>query len=378
MAVIYLDNAATTYRKPAPVIKSIIRHTVFNSVNSGRGAHRLSMRGNMLISNTADSVASLFNIDDSTRLAFTQNATYALNLAINGVLSDGGHSIITSMEHNSVLRPIHRLGNYTIVSADRYGFVDPNDIEKSIKRDTKLIACTHISNVCGSIQPIEEIGKIAKERGLVFLVDAAQSAGVASIDVKKQHIDMLAFSGHKGLMGPLGTGGLYVGDGIKIKPYITGGTGSYSKSPIQPEDFPDMLHSGTLNTPAIAALGTATDFVAHIGIDKILQHERKLASLLISHLQNIDGVKILGTLDLQKRNGTVAFTVNGKASQNVASELSEKYNIAVRGGWHCAYLAHKTLGSEAFGAVRASVGFYNSKKDILRLADAVREIANSD
>ncbi len=373
--MIYLDNAATSYKKPQEVISSIIKHTISDSVNSGRGSHKLSLRGSYLISDTQDSIAELFNIDDPSRIAFTQSATYALNLAINGVLLNGGNAIVTSMEHNSVLRPIHRLGNYTVVRANNEGFVNPDDIKKAIRPDTKLIVCTHISNVCGSIQPIQAIGRLARERGILFLVDAAQSAGILNIDVNTQNIDLLAFSGHKGLMGPLGTGGLYVGERVHLLPYITGGTGSYSKSLTQPEDLPDMLHSGTLNTPAIAGLGTAAKFINRNGTERILTHERQLAAYIIQKLKKVDNLTILGTEDMNRRNGTVAFTLDGIESQKVALELSERYNIAVRGGWHCAYLAHETLGSDKSGAVRASIGFFNSAKDIDKLVDAVGKIA---
>lgn len=372
--MIYLDNAATSYHKPQQVVTSFINHTISDSVNSGRGSHKLSLRGSMLISDAADSLARLFNIDDPSRIAFTQNATHALNLAINGVLQKGGNAIVTSMEHNSVLRPVHRLGNYTIVQADGKGFVSPADIIKAIRPDTKLVICTHVSNVCGSIQPIEEIGRIARERGILFLVDAAQSAGICNIDVNEQNIDLLAFSGHKGLMGPLGTGGLYVGERASLMPYITGGTGSYSKSLMQPEELPDMLHSGTLNTPAIAALGTAADYIYRIGTERILSHEQILSGYLIKSLEDIDSVHILGSDDIKTRNGTVAFMVGSLDSQSVAHELSEHYNIAVRGGWHCAYLAHKTLGSSEKGAVRAGIGFFNTKGEIDRLVYAVKEI----
>lgn len=373
--MIYLDNAATSYQKPHEVMASLIRHSMSDSVNSGRGSHKLSLRGSMLISDAQDSLAALFNIDDPSRIALTQNATYALNLAINGVLQNGGHAIVTSMEHNSVLRPVHRLGNYTVVRADRNGIVDPDSIRKAIKPDTKLIVCTHASNVCGSIQPIDLIGAIAREKDILFLVDAAQSVGVVDIDVKAQNIDLLAFSGHKGLMGPLGTGGLYVGERVHLIPYVTGGTGSYSKSLIQPSDLPDMLHAGTLNTPAIAALGTAADYVRKYGTARILAHERELANLLINKLKGIENLTLLGTEDITKRNGTVAFVLDNIESQNAALELSEKYDIAVRGGWHCAYMAHETLGSQEHGAVRIGIGFYNTARDIDLLVNAIKKIS---
>ncbi len=373
--MIYLDNAATTKIKPRCVINSLINNTIENSVNAGRGGHSLSQKGTSVISNTQDSLARLFNISEPERIAFTQNATLALNMAINGALANGGHVIVTSMEHNSVLRPVHRLGNYTIVNADSEGFVDPDDIKMAIKPDTVLIISTHVSNVSGSIQPVAEIGRIARENNLLFLVDAAQSAGAVKIDVAKMNIDLLAFSGHKSLLGPLGTGGLYVGERAKLMPYITGGTGSDSKSLLQPEYMPDMLHAGTLNTPAIAALGTAAEYVLRHGTKNILAAERALAKDLIGRISEIDGVNVVGSKDISRRNGTVSFTIDSLSSQTASEILSEQYGIAVRGGWHCAYTAHKTLGTAQSGTIRASFGLFNSISDSKKLAFAVKEIS---
>ena len=374
--MIYLDNAATSLNKPACVIRAMAEHTAKNSVNAGRGGHIYSRRGAELITDTADSLAKLFNIDNPERIAFTPNATLALNMAILGVGAGGGHIIVTSMEHNSVLRPVNLLGNYTVVQADSMGFVDPDDIKKAIKPDTVLIICTHASNVCGSIEPIAEIGKIARESNLLFLVDAAQTAGVIDIDTEAMNIDLLAFSGHKGLSGPLGTGGLYVGERARLMPFITGGTGSDSESLIQPDYMPDMLQSGTLNAPAIAALGVAVRYIMKTGIESIRSKEVSLAKEAIKQLNKINGVTVLGSKDTNLRNGTVAFTVDGYDSPKVAEILSDKYHIAVRGGWHCAYQAHKTLGTAKGGAVRASFGIYNNKGDIFSLTNAVKEIAS--
>ncbi len=374
--MIYLDNAATSFYKPASVIKAMAEHTARNSVNAGRGGHVFSRRGAEIITETADSLASLFNIDSPERIAFTPNATLALNMAILGVGAGGGHIIVTSMEHNSVLRPVNLLGNYTIVQADSSGFIDPDDIKKAIKPDTVLIICTHASNVSGSIEPIAEIGKIAREYNLLFLVDAAQTAGVIDIDTEAMNIDLLAFSGHKGLLGPLGTGGLYVGKQVRLTPFITGGTGSNSESLSQPDFMPDMLHSGTMNTPAIAALGVAAEYIRKTGRENIRKKELALALETINHLESIKGVTVLGTKDPEKRNGTVAFTVDGIDSPKIAEILSEKYGIAVRGGWHCAYQAHKTLGTAKSGAVRASFGNFNRKSDVIGLTNAVKDIVS--
>lgn len=373
--MIYLDNAATTLRKPFPVTASLIKNSIFSNVNAGRGSHRFSLKGAAMLDAAAEELSVLFGIEDSSRIAFMPNATLALNTAIGGVLPDGGHAVVTSMEHNSVLRPIHAHASYTMVWANEEGFVNPNDIEAVIGKDTKLIICTHISNVCGSIQPIAEIGAIARRHNLLFLVDAAQSAGLLDIDVREMNIDLLAFSGHKGLMGPMGTGGLYVGERAELVPIITGGTGSASDSLTQPDTLPDMLQSGTQNVPAISALGRAAAFVREIGTTRILAHERALADEFMQLISGIDGVRILGSGDIRRRNGTVAFVLDRLPSAEASEQLDKEYSIAVRGGWHCAYTAHKTLGSAAFGAVRASFGYYNNRNDVKRLAAAVKKLS---
>ncbi len=371
--MLYLDNAATSYRKPVCVYRDMFLNTLYLSANAGRGGHRLSVRAAEKTAQTAQVIAELFNIENPMQIAFTQNATYALNMAIAGAAA-GEHIIVTSMEHNSVLRPAAAYCKYTSVKADSGGIVNPADIERAIRHNTKLIVCTHISNVCGSIQPIEEIGNIAKKHKIAFLVDAAQSAGTADIDVKKMNISMLAFSGHKGLMGPLGTGGLYVDEGLNIAPIISGGTGSASESLAQPDFMPDMLQSGTLNTPAIAALGSGVKFILKETPSAILAHERRLALRLINELKNIDGITVYGSDDDSKRSGTLCFNIDGTDSGEVSGILNDSYSIAVRGGWHCAYPAHKTLGTEKGGSVRVSFGYFNTDKDVRVFVDAVSKL----
>ncbi len=369
--MIYLDNAATTMKKPDCVIRAMNKYTKEMSVNAGRGGHRYSVAGLNGIIETADILAELFGIDDSSRIAFTQNATYALNMAIGGTLKHGGHMVVTQMDHNSVLRPASMYGNFTIVKADSSGAVNPDDVEAAIREDTVLVACTHISNVCGTIEPVSRIGEAAHRHGAFFLLDAAQSAGTEEIDVGKMNIDMLAFSGHKGLMAPMGTGGLYVSRDVPLEPIIAGGTGSSSESLSQPREMPDMLHSGTLNTPAIMAMGDSVKFIRKIGIDNIAAKERTLAKLLIDELLNMDGITVYGKKYTGGRNGTVAFNINGRDSGEAAQELSDKYSIAVRGGYHCAPLAHIAIGSRDSGAVRASFGFFNTSADVKSLVNAV-------
>lgn len=370
--VIYLDSAATSLRKPFEVYVSLMKNTVLASNNAGRGAHKGSLASVKKIIETQDVLAELFNIDEPQNIAFMQNATYALNTAIRGVLCNGGHVIATEMDHNSVLRPIYELGNHTIVKANSGGFVSPKAIEKAIRKDTRLIVCTHASNVCGTLQNAEKIGKIAKRHNVPFLLDSAQTAGCVDIDVKRLNIDFLAFSGHKGLMGPLGTGGLYVKEPSMLTPIVTGGTGSNSESVKQPDFMPDMLHSGTMNTPAIAALGEGVKYILRRGVTEIGGEERHLAELLEERLRNMPNVTVYGQ---NKKIGTVAFNVGQEDSARIAELLGNRF--AVRAGYHCAPLAHKALGTSDRGAVRASFGAFSKKSDALKFADEVYKITKT-
>lgn len=374
--MLYLDNAATSYQKPREFYRAMDEFTKKYSVNAGRGGHRYSLLGMNGILNTSYALAELFNIENPERIAYSYNATMSLNQAIRGVLKKGGHAVITQMEHNSVLRPVHEFGNYTIVSADEMGRISPEDIKKAIRHDTKLLVCTHASNVSGTVMPIEEIGKIARECGIPFLVDAAQTAGCKPIDVQKMNIDMLAFSAHKGLLGPLGVGGLYVRDGLELLPIISGGTGSHSKSLEQPREMPDLLQSGTINTPAIMALGVSVDFIKNITPEIIAARQRELAFMLIERLENMDGVRVYGIKKRADgdRNGTVLFNLDGLTSTQSAEILNDKFGIATRGGWHCAYPAHCALGSGESGGVRASFGVFSNERSVRLLTDAIYRI----
>lgn len=370
--MIYLDSAATSRKKPFGVYRSLFMNTVFAGGNAGRGVNKLSLAAARTIVETQDIIAELFNIDDPQNIAFMQNATYALNTAIRGVLCEGGHAVVTSMEHNSVLRPVFELDNYTVVNANPCGFVRPEYVERAVRDDTKLIVCTHASNVCGTLQNIEEIGKIANRHNALFLVDTAQTAGCVDIDVKQMGADLLAFSGHKGLMGPLGTGGLYVKEPSRIKPIVTGGTGSNSESVKQPDFMPDMLHSGTMNTPSIAALGEGVRYVLRHGAANIGAEEAYLADCLEEKLKNMRGVIVYGQ---KPKVGTVAFNMNAEDSARTAELLGDKF--ALRAGYHCAPLAHKTLGTSDRGAVRVSFGAFSKMSDVKIFADAVYKASKS-
>lgn len=373
--MLYLDNAATTLKKPLRVYASMIYNTLTNSVNAGHGGHYYSIRGAKEIYETAEKLSGMLGISNPERIAFTQNATYALNMGIRGIVDEKSHVVTTCMEHNSVLRTLNGLCEYTMAEADSEGMVAPESIEAAIRPDTKLIIVTHASNVCGTVQRIKEIGKIAKEYGIPFMVDAAQTVGAKEIDVNDLGIDMLAFSGHKGLMAPLGVGVLYVCESIDLKPVITGGTGSDSKNLNQPEVMPDMLQSGTLNTPAIAACKKAVDYLKKRGISQIEEEEIYLAKRFIEKAGNIENVKIYGKMNGKDRNGTVAFNIKGIESTETAQRLNDEFKICVRGGWHCAYPAHCALGSGESGAVRASFGAFNSIYAPDKLAEAVYKIS---
>lgn len=371
--MLYLDNAATTLKKPYCVYRSMIYNTIMNSVNAGHGGHYYSIKGAKGVYNTAEKLAQMLKITNPERIAFTQNATYAINLGIRGIVGEGEHVVTTCMEHNSVLRTLNGLCDYTMVDADGEGKVNPGDLEKAIRPETKLIVVNHISNVCGTIQHIKEMSKIAKKNNIPFMVDASQSIGVVDFDV--DGIDMLVFSGHKGLMAPMGVGVLYVSDGIKLKPVITGGTGSESKNLNQPGVMPDMLQSGTLNTPAIMACGSAVDYIMSKGIKEIGEWEVYLALRFIEKIREIKNVKIYGKIEKGERNSTVAFNIGKMDSTETAAILNDEFGIAVRGGWHCAYPAHCAIGSEKNGAVRASFGFFNTIYDADKLADSVYKIS---
>lgn len=366
--MIYLDNAATTARKPIGVYRALMWETLFHSSNAGRGTHRESLRATEAIINAQDEIGMLFNIKKPQNIVFTQNATYALNLAILGTLGNGGHAIVTQMDHNSVLRPVYRLGNYTVVNADTDGYVCVKDIERAIRPDTKMIIMSHASNVCGTVQNIGAVSQLAKSNGIMFMIDAAQTAGVVPIDNEILGADFIACAGHKGLMGPLGTGCLYVHSPRKLIPVITGGTGSNSELKEQPRNMPEMLHSGTMNTPAISALAEGVKFVRNHGADEIGAYESELANELRNRLANMSHVKIYGS---PPQIGTVAFNIKGMGSDEAAAKLT---GFALRAGFHCAPLAHEALKTQKTGAVRASFGYFNKKSDAVKLADAIYKI----
>ena len=375
--MIYLDNAATSYPKPRGMVAAIEECILKYCGNPGRSGHSMSMKTGEEVYHARRKIASLFGIKQPERLVFTQNTTEALNMGLKGVLQSGDNVITTTMEHNSVLRPLKALEkrgvSQSVIRADREGYIKASEIEKAIRKDTKLIAITAASNVTGTRMPIEEIGELARRRGILFLVDGAQGAGSMAIDVEKMHIDMLAFPGHKGLLGPQGTGALYVSPEIRLKHIMEGGTGTDSKSRFQPCEFPEGYEAGTINAPAIIGLGYSAEFVEKIGPEVIGKYEEELIGWLDERLDEMDFVKRYGP-DACRKTGISLINIRGVGAEEVTSILSSKYGIAVRGGYHCAGLAHKTIGTWDEGAIRISVGPFNTRKDMEKLADAIREI----
>lgn len=395
--MIYLDNAATTFPKPLCMVREMEQCILKYCGNPGRSGHSMSLKTGEGVYQARKEAAGLFHIEDSSRIVFTYNATDSLNTAIKGVLGSGDHAITTAMEHNSVLRPLKALEREgvgaTIVRCTKKGYVHPQMIEKEIRENTKLIVCTHASNVTGSIQPIAEIGRIARERGILFLVDSSQSAGCIPIDVKGMNIDMMALPGHKGLLGPLGTGVLYIRPGIAPRMLKEGGTGTNSRDLLQPAEFPEGYESGTVNAPGIIGLGESIRFIKKIGIDKIRIHEENLVNRLETHICNINelpgckGNIITYGPSMSEKNskgkrpenlwgktGMICLNIKDKDCEEVSSQLNQ-YQIAVRSGFHCAGIAHKTIGTVEIGAVRISVGPFNTIKEMDYTAEALHRIA---
>ncbi len=375
--MIYLDNAATTFYKPSCVYHTLSYLTKHQSANAGHGGHDPSLLSNQTLWSAKNVLADFFHIENPDQIVLCQNTTLALNMGIQGVLSPGDHVIITSMEHNSVSRVAYAAAGVevTMVSADKEGYIDPNDIENAIVDTTRLIVVNHASNVTGSVQDIETIGRIAKEHSVYFMVDCAQSAGIIDINVEKCHIDLLAFAGHKGLYGPLGTGGLYVKENVPLSPILFGGTGSHSGSQTMPDFMPDMLQAGTMNVPAFGALKSGVNFVkSHQAA--IRQREEHYTRYLIDGLLNCPHVTVYGhTAKRRARVGVVSFTVAKKDTVAFANDLNDQYHIAVRAGLHCSPLAHQTIGTKQGGTIRASLGMYNTQNDIDRFLFAIHKLS---
>jgi len=399
----YFDNAATSFPKAPGVNEAMSKFLAQDAANPGRAGHRMAVAAEQMLDSVRLKLVRLFEADDPARMVFTLNGTDALNMAIKGVLGEGGgtggaggaHVITTDLEHNSVSRPLQAMADRKQIELTRItfnddGFIDPEDIRKAIKPNTRLVVMTHASNVLGTIQDAAAVGAIVREHDLLFCLDAAQTAGVLPVSVKALNVDLLAFPGHKSLLGPTGTGALYVGDRCpppdlasslavddanRFNPWREGGTGGDSSTPTQPAEFPHYLEGGTPNTVGIAGLGAGVDFINQQGIGKALAHEQQMVQTLIDRFAHDERFTIYGTHDAKRRVGTVSLNINGYDAPDVGSILDDSFGIAVRPGLHCAPYTHQRLGTFPDGAVRVSPGAFNTVDQLAQLMDALDQIA---
>jgi len=379
--LIYLDNGATSFPKPEEVYKYMDEFYRKFGVNPGRSGYDICLEAGEIIENTRKQLTKFFNGTISDRLCFSYNSTDALNLIIFGMLKKGDHAISTTVEHNSVLRPLYHLEKFHGVEVDYIpfdskGFVHPEDFAKKFKKNTKLVIVNHASNVIGTIQPIKEIGKLCKENGVPFAIDASQSAGKIPIDIKEQNVDIVAFTGHKSLFGPTGIGGLYVNEGIEIELTRAGGTGVRSAVKTHLYEYPWRLEYGTLNSVGVAGLHAGVKWIETTGMEKIHAHEMKLAAKLRDGLQEIEGVNLYCLDDLTNHIAVMLFNIEGFEAQNTGTMLDVDYNIATRTGLHCAPLVHVGIGTDAIhGATRFGIGPFNTEEHIEKSIEAIKEIA---
>ena len=379
--MIYLDNAATSWPKPDCVIAAMNDYMTKVGANPGRSGHRLSIEAGRIVYGARENIAGLFKCDDPMRVIFCSNATDALNLGIRGILRKGDHAITGSMEHNSVMRPLrdleHEGVDITVVQCNGDGFLDPSDIQEAVEKNTKLIVINHSSNIVGSIAPVRDIGKIARDEGILFMTDTAQTAGCVPIDIKRDNIDLIAFTGHKGLMGPQGTGGLVIGDNVDIKDLRrmkAGGTGSRSEFEVHPDFLPDRYESGTLNTPGLAGLGAGVGYVLERTVDAIHEKCMSLSRRFIDRVKDIEGLALYGGLDIKRQTSTFSFTVKNASNSEIGLLLDDEYDIMARVGLHCAPTAHRTIGTFPDGTVRFGMGFFNRAEEVDLAVEALSEL----
>ena len=391
--MIYLDNAATTMYKPECVVQAVTQ-ALCSMGNAGRGGHDASLDASRIIFETRMRLAELFHAENPARIAFTANSTQSLNIAIKGILKQGDHVITTELEHNSVLRPLYEMEEkgveLTFIKSDRQGRICYEDIRKSIRLNTKVIICTHGSNLTGNLVDIQRIGKICKEvnkevnnepwrseekRKILFVVDASQTAGVFPIDVQEMNIDILCFTGHKGLLGPQGTGGIYVREDVEVKPLLSGGSGVQTYNKKHPVQMPTALEAGTLNAHGLAGLHAAAGYLQETGLDVIRGKEQELMWKFYEEVRKIPGVTVYGDFSSKERCAIVTLNIRDYDSSEVSDALYIEYGISTRPGGHCAPLMHQALGTVEQGAVRFSFSHFNTMEEIVQAAEAVRELA---
>ncbi len=378
--VVYFDNAATSWPKPPQVQEAMIAYLETVGGSPGRSGHRMSIEASRLVNDTREAVAELFGIDDPSCIAFTKNSTEALNLGIMGWLEQGDHVITSSIEHNSVMRPLRYLEDRHIIEltiipcSPSTGYLDPDDVRKALRPNTRLIVMLHASNVIGNLLPAREIGAIAREAEVPFLLDASQTAGAYPIDVEALNIDMLAFTGHKSLLGPTGTGGLYVREEIELRPLARGGTGSRSEQQIQPDFVPDKYESGTLNVVGLAGLGASVSFLLEIGPDQVYSHEQNLVNRFLAWTADVPSVIVYGPRDVNQRLGVLSFNIERRSPSEVGLILDRAFGIMSRIGLHCAPAAHHTLGTYPNGTVRFGFSYFNTLEEVEYAIGALEEI----
>jgi cysteine desulfurase / selenocysteine lyase len=380
--LIYLDNAATSHPKPESVIQAMVAFMREVGGNPGRSGHRLSIEAGRVIFETREKVAGLFGVRDSSRVVFGQNATEAINLGLKGLLRRGDHVVTASMEHNSVMRPLRAMGRdgieITAVPCSREGFLDPGEVRRVIRRNTRMVVLNHGSNVVGTLIPLAEVGEICRNQGILFFVDAAQTAGVIPINMDEEKIDLLAFTGHKAFFGPQGTGGLVIGERVNEKnmePLKRGGTGSRSEREEQPDFLPDLCESGTPNGVGLAGLRAGLEFILGVGLEKIRDHERGLTGQIIQGLLKIPEAIVYGPKDATKQCATVSFNLRGWVPSELSFRLDEEFGILTRVGLHCAPSAHRTIGTFPDGTVRVSMSYLNTEEEIGQTIQAIRQLA---
>ena len=379
--MIYFDNAATTIRKPDCMVQAVM-DAMCSLGNSGRGVHSGALSASRVIYNTRMALAQLFGAEAPERIAFTANSTQALNIAMKGLLNPGDHVITTALEHNSVLRPLYELEDQgvqlTILPADTMGNIRYEAFEEEIQPNTKAIVTTHGSNLTGNLLDIQRIGSIAQKHRLTYIVDASQTAGVFGIDVQKMHIDVLCFTGHKSLLGPQGTGGIYVREGVEIHPLLSGGSGVQTYLRSHPPQMPTALEAGTLNGHGIAGLGAAVRYLQETGLETIRAKELELMWEFYTQVRQIPGITVYGDFSTTTRCPIVALNIWDYDSGEVSDALSTEYGIATRPGAHCAPLMHEALGTVRQGAVRFSFSHYNTMEEIKIAVSALRELAQEE
>lgn len=379
--MIYLDNAATTFRKPEEVTEAIIK-AMHSMGNAGRGAHEAALDASRIIYETREELSALFGLGDPRQVAFTANSTESLNTALNGILEPGDHVITTMLEHNSVLRPLYRLEQQgvelTIIPADHRGCIRYEAFGEAVQHNTKAVVCTHASNLTGNLVDIARVGRTCRDKGLIFVVDASQTAGVFPIDMQKMYIDILCFTGHKSLLGPQGTGGICVRKGVRVRPLKVGGSGIKTYEKMHPEEMPTALEAGTINGHGLSGLHAALGYLKAVGIDHIREEEQRLMIRFYEGIREIPGVKIYGDFRTKDRAPVVAMNIGDYDSSEVSDELYVNYGISTRPGAHCAPLMHEALGTVDQGAVRFSFSHYNTQEEVDTAIRAVRELAGGE